>query len=102
MLATGVPCSLQQLTHESAILYHDEVTLGEVGLEHGMSIILDEQESYQLTEAELVQMQDDFLKRIDEACTPAVELDLSDLSLTAREQYLAADSPTAVELDLPG
>lgn len=100
MLATGVPCSLQQLTHESAILCHDEKTLSEVGLEHGMSIILDEQESHSLTEAELAQLQDDFLKRIDDACTPAVELDLSDLS--AQERYLAGESPTNLDLDLPG
>merc|ERR1719201_2802873 len=85
MLGTGVPCSMQRLTHESEILSDDDVTLGAVGLEHGMSIILDEQESYHVTEAELAQLQEDFLKRIEERCRPAVEIDLSDFSSVGQE-----------------
>mmetsp|Transcript_3287 Transcript_3287/g.5326 ORF Transcript_3287/g.5326 Transcript_3287/m.5326 type:complete len:280 (+) Transcript_3287:120-959(+) len=66
MLATGIPCSHQRLIHESDVLSDDHATLGSLGLEHGMSIILYERDSNQLSEADLVDLHDAFCKRVDE------------------------------------
>merc|ERR1712146_10730 len=49
-----------------------------MGLEHGASIILDEQETNQLTEAEIDELHEAFLRRIDQKCQALGELDLVD------------------------
>jgi len=100
MIATGAPCGLQQLTHESEILNDDTVTLGSVGLEHGMSIILDEQDSYKLTEKELADLQEAFLRRIDTQSAEAeLEIDVAALSPTTREILESHDlSPTTRQI----
>lgn len=111
MLATGILCSQQRLTHQSDLLRDDQATLESLGLKSGMSVTLTENDSYQLSEEDLADLHEAFTKRMEEKCRAAMATECYQDCDVAVSEYVPGvlrqpleceykNARTAMQLDL--